>query len=140
MKTAPSITFFVPCVPPTATSQGKGIATRGGKVWTYQKDAQREAEQFYHTVLAPHKPSAPIAGPVALEIEIRWPYPKSHKNPSADGHWKVTKPDSVNWVKMFEDVMTDLGFWNDDAQVCLTVISRKWHNTPGIGVTVEALQ
>lgn len=137
---ASRLQFFIPCVPPNCTSQGKGISARGGRVWTFKKSAQLEAEQFFRTVLTPHRPEVPISGPVSLDVEIRWPYPKAARRRSDGGSWKTTKPDSVNWVKGFEDVMTQLGFWQDDAQVCLTLIARKWHDTPGICVTVEALE
>ena len=133
------IAFFIPCVPPTATAQGKGISARGGRVWTYQKPAQQEAEAFYRNVLRPYRPAVPLAGAVSLEVDVRWPFPKSHRNPRSQA-WKTTKPDSTNWIKMIEDVMTDLGFWNDDAQVCQHIILRRWHDTPGIGITVESIE
>ena len=42
-------------------------------------------------------------------------------------------------MKMLKDVMTDLRYWKDDAQVASEVIEKYWANIPGIYVKVENL-
>ena len=53
------------------------------------------------------------------------------------GEYRTSKPDTDNLVKMLKDVMTELGFWKDDAQVASEVIEKYWAQIPGIYVKVE---
>ena len=51
----------------------------------------------------------------------------------------TSKPDTDNLVKLLKDVMTELHFWKDDAQVASEVIEKYWADLPGIYVKVESL-
>ena len=44
----------------------------------------------------------------------KWCFPKGKHS---DGEYKATKPDTDNLQKMLKDVMTEVGFWKDDALV-----------------------
>ena len=67
----------------------------------------------------------------------KWCFPLSGKH--RDGEYKITKPDTDNLVKMVKDVMTDLGYWRDDAQVASEVIEKFWAAMPGLYVYIEEL-
>ena len=42
-------------------------------------------------------------------------------------------------IKLLKDVMTDLGFWKDDAQVASEITEKFWSDVPGIFIKVENL-
>jgi len=44
-----------------------------------------------------------------------------------------------NMAKAFLDCMTDLGFWQDDAQITSLILEKFWARKPGIWVRVETL-
>lgn len=48
-----------------------------------------------------------------------------------------TRPDGDNLIKMIKDVMTQLGYWNDDAQVYSETIERFYGDVPGVLVRIE---
>ena len=54
-----------------------------------------------------------MTGPVTLTAAWHFPIPDGHR----DGEPKTTKPDTDNMQKLLKDVMTEAGFWKDDAQV-----------------------
>ena len=42
-------------------------------------------------------------------------------------------------IKLFEDCMTDCGYWQDDAQVVSILTEKFWADVPGIYVVVMEL-
>ena len=74
-----------------------------------------------------------IAGPVQLSVYCRFEMPKSwskKKRSESQGILHGAKPDADNVLKAVEDALTDCGVWNDDAQVALAFISKRWSETP----------
>jgi Holliday junction resolvase RusA-like endonuclease len=74
-----------------------------------------------------------IAGPVQLSVYCRFEMPKSwskKKRSESHGILHGSKPDADNVLKAVEDALTDCGVWNDDAQVALAFISKRWSETP----------
>jgi Holliday junction resolvase RusA-like endonuclease len=68
---------------------------------------------------------------------VKWCFPRGrHK----DGQYKITKPDTDNLDKMLKDVMTEVGFWKDDAQVASEIIEKFWADVPGIYVEIYELE
>ena len=52
---------------------------------------------------------------------------------------KTTRPDGVNIMKGVEDVMTELGYWKDDAVLAIETVER-WHgDLSGIMIIIEEL-
>jgi Holliday junction resolvase RusA-like endonuclease len=72
-----------------------------------------------------------------VRLTTWWCFPIKRKH--HDGEYRTSKPDTDNLVKMLKDVMTDLHFWKDDAQVASEVIEKYWADIPGIYVKVENL-
>jgi Holliday junction resolvase RusA-like endonuclease len=69
-----------------------------------------------------------------------FPYPKSAKK-HLYGHCrhKITRPDTDNLDKLLKDVMTDMGFWEDDALISMEYIWKVLSDEPGIWICVDEL-
>ena len=74
--------------------------------------------------------------PLALLRAHSRPTGKIVEIPEAEG---TTKPDTDNLQKLLKDVMTDLGFWKDDALVASEIVEKFWAERPGIFIYVETL-
>lgn len=124
--------FFLSMIPPTTTSQEKGLAVgKNGKPYAYTKYKNRAVENEFYRLLLPHKPKTPLTGPVMLTVLWSFPKGKSHK----DGEWKITKPDTDNLQKILKDIMTKAGFWVDDSRVCCETVLKQWSDIPGIYIS-----
>lgn len=120
--------------PPRSTAQEKQYAVRNGRVIVYETAKAKAAKQLLRLVLAPHAPRNPLTGAVALYVTWRFSYKgKAH----FDGEYKTTRPDTDNLDKALKDVMTDLGYWKDDALVAREHIEKIWHKEhPGLYVRI----
>lgn len=89
-------------------------------------------------------PSQPIEGPIALYAYFTMPRPGGHYGKKGGQpylkdkapHYVTSKPDLDNLEKALMDCLTLLGFWHDDAQVCVKH-SGKSYGHPGCRVVVE---
>lgn len=130
------IKFFAPMKLPTITAQEQKIGiTKNGKPYKYDPPELKAARTLFRDHLAKFAPQTPLNGPVRLETI--WCYPCTPAHPKPE--WKTTKPDTDNLAKMLKDVMTRLGYWNDDAQVTLEIIQKIWDTQSGLYVEVEEL-
>ena len=130
--------FKLKMIPPTATAQQKGERVVNGYIHHYKKKNVAAAEAILRDALLPYVPEAPIAGrPVGLCVTWLFPYPKSaKKHQPGFERWKITRPDTDNLNKMLKDVMTDMGFWKDDALISIEIIAKVYSDEPGIEITV----
>ena len=130
--------FKLKMIPPTATAQQKGECIRAGYIHHYKKKNVAAAEAILRDALLPYVPSEPIADlPVMLVVKWMFPYPKSAKKHRAGySRYKITRPDTDNLNKMLKDVMTDMGFWKDDALICCEYISKVYNDEPGIIIEI----
>ena len=133
--------FSISCVPPKGTSQMKGIRVVKGIAMHYKKKEVQAAEDEMLTKLKTHVPDKPFEGPI--ELYVKWTYPwrsnEPKKNQVKGWMWKFTRPDCSNFVKLFEDCMTKLEFWGDDAQVARLIVEKHWGNCPGFEVKIKNL-
>jgi len=128
--------FFMPMKKvPTVTAQEKQIHVVNGKPVFYEPDDLKAARAKLSAHLGQHVPEERFTGPVRLTTWWCFPVTGKHKN----GEYKTSKPDTDNLVKLLKDVMTELRFWKDDAQVASEVIEKYWSDLPGIYVKVESL-
>lgn len=134
-----SLAFFIPCIPPKATSQQKGVMVINGKPRYFKKKHVKAAEESMLALLMPHRPKQPFEGPVSLSVQWVYPWRKSEtkKNRALGMIPCHTRPDCSNLVKMFEDCLTRLAFWNDDSQVSHLTFSKWWGDEPGITVWIK---
>lgn len=126
--------FFLPMIPPTVTHQEHKVTVVKGKPVFYDPPELKAARQKLEAHLAGHVPDKPYKW--GLQLIVKWCFPKGqHSN----GEYKTTKPDTDNLNKMLKDVMTDLHFWEDDAQVASEVIEKFWADVPGIYIKIIEL-
>lgn len=130
------IEFFLPMKKiPTTTHQQKKVTVRNGKPQFYEPESLKNARDKFTSLLAQHVPPDKIDGPIRLTV--KWLFPKIKG--SYNGQYKTTKPDTDNLQKLLKDCMTELGYWNDDAQVASEIVEKFWADTVGIYVQVEKL-
>jgi Holliday junction resolvase RusA-like endonuclease len=75
----------------------------------------------------PYVPVTPLEGPLSVDLTFMLPRPKSHfrtgkhtEDLRSDAPtYHTSKPDSDNLSKAAYDCLTAIGFWRDDAQVCV---------------------
>lgn len=130
--------FKLKMIPPTATAQQKGERVVGGYIHHYKKKNVAQAEAILRDALLPYVPKQPIEGkPVMLKVLWEFPYPKSAKK-HLPGHCrnKITRPDTDNLNKLLKDVMTDMGFWKDDALISYECIWKVYSDEPGIWIGI----
>lgn len=127
--------FFLAMKPPRTTHQTKAVRIIRGKPVFYEPAALKEARSKLSSALAPHRPEAPMSG--ALRVVVKWCF--ETKSKKQHGTYKPTRPDAHNLNKLLFDVMTDLHFWVDDAQVTSETIEKFWLTTPGIFISVEEI-
>lgn len=133
--------FILDIDPPTITAQEARIAVVKNKVTgkhipkRYKQPELADVEEKYLAYLSQHKPDQPVDGPVELCVE--WYF--GTKTRKLDNRWKTTKPDTDNLNKLLKDCMTKAGFWHDDAQVAIELISKKWSMNPCIVITIYKL-
>jgi Holliday junction resolvase RusA-like endonuclease len=127
--------FFLPVLPPTSTHQEKQVHVVNGKPVFYEPAEVKAARQKLRAHLGRHVPAEVFIGPVRLTTWWCFPASGRHRN----GEYRASRPDTDNLVKLLKDVMTELHFWKDDAQVASEVTEKYWADIPGIYVKVESL-
>ena len=127
--------FFVPMIPPTTTHQEKAVRVVKGKPVFYEPAELKAARAKLEAQLARHRPETPLAGPVRLMVKWCFPVAGNH----VGGEYKTTKPDTDNLQKLLKDVMTGLGYWNDDALVASEIVEKFYAELPGLYVYAEEL-
>ena len=135
------VKFKLKMIPPTATAQQKGERVVGKYIHHYKKKNVAQAEAILRDALLPYVPEQPIEGkPILLSVLWEFPYPKSAKKHEY-GHCrhKITRPDTDNLNKLLKDVMTDMGFWKDDALISMEHIWKVLSDEPGIFINIETL-
>lgn len=128
--------FFLPMIPPTVTHQEKQVTIKNGKPIFYEPAELKKARVKLLGHLGKHVPETKYTGPIRLVTKWLFPLTGKHKN----GQYKTTKPDTDNLQKLLKDVMTELGYWKDDALVCSEIIEKFWAERPGIYIYIEDLE
>ncbi|WP_330634655.1 RusA family crossover junction endodeoxyribonuclease [Anaerovorax sp. IOR16] len=126
--------FFLPMKPPTKTHQMKKVRVVNGKPVFYEPPELAAVRAKLQGHLSKHVPKKKYTN--AVRLIVKWCFPKG-KHP--DGSYKTTKPDTDNLQKMLKDVMTDLGYWTDDALVASEIVEKFWAVLPGIYIKIEEL-
>lgn len=133
--------FFVACEPPTATQQEKGIRiveVNGKRVpRTYPKPSWERARDYIKSRLAAFAPDDPIEKGSPVLLSVTWCFANEGE---VDGTPHIVKPDTDNLDKGLKDIMTALGWWDDDAQVFSEHIVKVWSRVPGIRIDIDVLE
>ena len=128
------IEFFVPMNPPTVTHQEKQVRVKNGKPIFYEPAELKTARAKLRDHLAKRRPEQPLTG--AVRLAAKWCFPRGRHR---DGEYRITKPDTDNLQKLLKDVMTAVGFWQDDAQVASEIVEKFWAELPGIYIRAEEM-
>lgn len=83
-----------------------------------------------------YRPKQPSDRPIRLVVCLYFNISKPKK---LWGKYKTTRPDCDNYVKEIKDVMTDLKFWNDDAQVVDLRVIKRYSEKATIYISMEEL-
>ena len=127
--------FFLNIIPPTSTHQMKEARCVKGKPRFYEPTELLVVRAKLTSHLAGHVPKVKYTGAVRLITKWCFKITGKHK----DGEWKITRPDCSNMIKLFEDCMTDLGYWTDDSLIASSITEKFWAEHPGIYVVIESL-
>lgn len=126
--------FFMAMEPPTKTHQEKQVRVVNGKPVFYEPAELKAVRGKLRAHLSRHIPDDKYVDVVRLTT--KWCFPcGEHGN----GEYRATKPDTDNLQKMLKDVMTDLGYWQDDALVASEITEKFWAEIPGIYIRIEPL-
>ena len=82
-----------------------------------------------------------IDGPCILDINGRWPWPKSisqKKRLLIPNGYKKSVPDSDNLCKVLMDAMNKI-VWTDDARVAVLHVTKKYSDKPGVHVLIREI-
>lgn len=127
--------FFCDMEPPRATAQERQVTIRNGKPAFYEPSKVKEARQKLTQYIGQYAPPEKNYGPVRLTVV--WYFGTKCKR--AQNRYKDTKPDIDNMMKMLLDVMTVLGFWDDDRQVVGLLTEKRWSLRPGVLIRLESV-
>lgn len=130
-----TIEFFTHIIPPTKTHQEKKVHIVNGKPVFYEPAELREVRLKLRAYLSLNKPEEKLSG--ALRLIVKWLFPIKGKH--TNGEYKITRPDTDNLIKLLKDVMTEVGFWNDDAQVASEINEKFYADIPGIYIRIEEI-
>jgi len=97
-----------------------------------------------------HLPDKPIEGPVSVSACFRFPRIKGHYRTGKHSDqlrldapaFHTGRPDRDNLDKAVLDVLTQLGMWRDDCQVCEGQIEKRYvrdGERPGMLISIVAL-
>jgi Holliday junction resolvase RusA-like endonuclease len=126
--------FFLPMIPPTCTHQKKQV---NWKTKTFYEPAElKTARAKLQAHLSKHVPEKKYTSAVRLVTKWCFPITGKHRN----GEYKCTKPDTDNLQKLLKDIMTDLGYWTDDALVASEITEKFWADKPGIYICIEEVK
>ncbi len=87
-----------------------------------------------------------LEGPLALRLRFFFPRPKSHFRTRKTEYiirddaptYHTGKPDSDNAAKAVMDALTQIGVWNDDAQICKLSVTKEYGSQPGCRITITS--
>ena len=128
--------FFMPMIPPQTTQQEQQVSCKSGMPKFYDPPELKAARIKLQGHLSRHVPEKKYTG--AIRVVVKWLFPITGKH--QDGEYKITKPDCSNSIKLLEDVMTDLGFWEDDRLISSLIVEKLWAARPGIYICIEELK
>lgn len=125
---------------PRATAQQKGEAvryTRSGQAYIqhYKKEKVKALHNEFAYRLKRYAPPVPSEDPIRLIVFLGFDV----KEKQLWGKYKTTRPDGDNYIKELKDVMTEIGFWKDDAQVVDERVVRTYAEKGSITIQVETL-
>ena len=126
---------------PMATAQQKGVDARGRRPRFYTKASVLNVQQMYKLAILQEfnrlgVPLPYLEGPVGVSVKFTF----AVKERRRWGHYKDTKPDCDNLVKILLDVLTGLHLWRDDAAVAVLRVEKRYGEYPRVDIELEELK
>lgn len=123
--------------------RGKGrprFSSRGGFARAYTDAKTASAETWVRACAVGAACGTPIAGPVAVRLDVGVGVPASwSKRKRADALagavWPTGKPDLDNVLKLVGDALNGI-VWADDRQIVRAEVTRRYAETPAAILTV----
>lgn len=128
--------FFMPMKIPTTTHQQKQVRVVKGKPIFYEPADLQQARADLTDHLAQFKPKEPLHGDI--QLVVKWCFPLIEG--SQDGEFKHTKPDLDNLMKLLQDCMNSLDFFDDDRYIVSLVTEKFWAKIPGIYIELQKIE
>ena len=141
--------FFAVQGEPKAQPRPRAFARKMGSAWVARVYDAATAEGWKSLIALaarPHRPRAPIVGPVRVDLCFYFARPKSHfRTGKLSGvlrddapKFHTQKPDRDNLEKAVLDALTQVGgFWKDDSQVCAGSVSKRYGIPCGMLVIIK---
>ena len=135
--------FFIPCNPPKSTAQASHRIMKRNDgtqfVGKFAKSKGKKVQDELMILLQKHQPKEAFSGPLALTVSWCYPWRKSESKKNRTKGIKAcdTRPDCDNLLKLLQDCLTRLSFWNDDSQVAQLHFYKWWGDEPGIRIVIE---
>lgn len=114
---------------PSGTAQEKGTSVQRGRVHHYTKPAVARQRAIYKAAVVSEMAKKGkltrlhLQGPVRLEVSFHF----QTKTKKLASEPKITKPDCDNMVKLLQDVLDELGFFEvGDQQVTTLIVKKFW--------------
>lgn len=96
----------------------------------------KAAREFYLAEIGTEAPETPFNGPISVSVEFYY----SIKDKRKKGQFKTSRPDCDNLVKLLLDCMTQLRFWNDDAQISILRIKKQYSFTDKAEISIHVVE
>jgi Holliday junction resolvase RusA-like endonuclease len=131
--------FWINCRPPRSTGQAtKKVGVRkNGKPFSYTSARGKSLHNEFMSLLMPYVPLKPLEGPLCMEVRYALPFLKTERKAIKEKGWVYhdKKPDADNLLKVFQDIMERLNFFDKgDSQLVDVKIVKIRSEKPGIGV------
>lgn len=114
--------------------------SRGGHAGVYTPKTADAFKLGIWAAATPVKPATPLRGAVAVWVHVYFPWPKKWYTkkglrPNAP-RFQTGKPDVDNLAKPVLDVLTQMNFWEDDAQVYELLVVKHYDSEPHTTVSI----
>lgn len=132
-----TISFTLPgiAVPWARAGRKGGFSYTPGK----QRTAMAEVKLFAQRAMAG---TGLLAGPVSVRLIATYAWPLSatkKRRESASGHWKATRPDLSNLVKLIEDALIGVAY-TDDGQIASLNAYKVYGDEASLEVTLAEIE
>jgi Holliday junction resolvase RusA-like endonuclease len=121
--------------------QSRPRVARSGGVY-YSKTSKRERKRLREAMLdmCMERGLGMMGGPLVLVLTYRMPFPSDFLKAQRDNPpHHDRRPDCDNLAKMMMDAATEI-LWDDDAQIVLLQVSKRYDANPGIVVQVTKMK
>jgi Holliday junction resolvase RusA-like endonuclease len=139
------IEFFVPGKPEPAGSKKAFLPKGGSRPVVVDDNAKSKPWKVACAWAGQAAMTGPLlAGPVRLELDFVRARPKAHTKPDGTvrdryvAAWPTTKPDVLKLARAVEDALSGV-VWQDDAQIVVELLVKRYGQQPGVRVRVEEL-